>query len=90
METEMVLPDGRILLRPPGGGAFEGWLRGLQRRLAGIGLSRTPRRSIQDPSRTLNGMNGPHFSGTRGYLANQPDLNVLDEHPGQPNGKNGG
>lgn len=90
MELEMVLPDGKVLLRPPGRDAFEEWLRGLPDRLAEIGLSRTPRRSEKDPSGHLLGEGGPHSIGTRGYLARQPDLNVMDEHPGRLHGKNGG
>ena len=74
---EIVMPDGKILIRAPGRDAFEPWLEELQTRLAEIGLSRTPRRSAEDPSRRLSGMNGPHSSGTRGYLDRQPDLNSL-------------
>lgn len=74
--SEIVLPDGKILLRPPGGDAFEPWLEGLQTRLARMGLSRTPRRSAGDPNRHLTGTNGPRFHGTRGYLEPQPDLGL--------------
>lgn len=77
MEMEMVLPDGRILLRPPGRAEFSPWLRHLKARLQELGLSRTPRRSPEDPNLHLTGRNGPHSVGTRGYLAHQPDLNAL-------------
>lgn len=90
MELEMVLPDGRLLLRPPGKGAFESWLHGLAGRLDGLGLSRIPRRAQGDPSRILTGMDGPPSSGTRGYLAKQPDLNVLDDHPSARTDNDGG
>ena len=74
MESEQVLPDGRVLIRPPGRNAFEFWLEGLPARLMEIGLSRTPRRSVEDPGRHLAGMDGPRAVGTRGYLEQQPDL----------------
>ena len=76
---EIVLPDGKILIRAPGGNAFEPWLEELQTRLAEIGLSRTPRRSVDDPNRHLTGTNGPRLFGTRGYLERQPDLNSMDD-----------
>ncbi|HLF93708.1 MAG TPA: hypothetical protein VJB14_09600 [Planctomycetota bacterium] len=81
MEMEMVLPDGRILIRPPGRDTFDRWLQDLKVRLAEIGLSRIPRRSVDDPYRHLTGTNGPHSRGTRGYLNRPADLNVLDGAP---------
>lgn len=64
----VVLPDGCLLLRAPGGDRFEPWLEGLRTRLAECDLSRTPRRSEEDPKKHLTGTHGPRFSGTRGYL----------------------
>ncbi len=66
--AERVLPDGKILLRPPGSAAFEPWLQELHTRLAELDLSRTARRSVDDPSKHLTGTNGPRLFGTRGYL----------------------
>ncbi len=40
---ETVLPDGRLLIRAPGGAAFEPWLAGLRQRLERLDLSSTPR-----------------------------------------------
>lgn len=42
---EMVLPDGKLLVRPPAGAAFEGWLAGLRERLEKLDLSRARRSS---------------------------------------------
>ena len=43
---EIVLPDGKLLIRAPGGGAFESWIAGLERRLDDLDLSRTPRADV--------------------------------------------
>lgn len=51
--SEQVLPDGKILIRAPGVEAFEAWLKDLPIRLVEMGLSRTPRRSVADPSLRL-------------------------------------
>ncbi len=40
---EKILPDGKLLVRAPGGAAFEPWLAGLRARLGKLDLSRTPR-----------------------------------------------
>ncbi len=37
---EMIMPDGRVLLRPPAGEPFDGWFAGLQVRLEALDLSR--------------------------------------------------
>lgn len=80
---EVALPDGRILIRPPGSDAFEPWLEELHIRLAELDLSRTARRSVDDPSKHLTGPNGPRLFGTRGYLKVQPDLNGAGHVPQQ-------
>lgn len=43
------MPDGRILLRAPGGESFEAWLADLPARLREAGLSRLPR--AREPAR---------------------------------------
>jgi hypothetical protein len=40
---EIVQPDGKLLLRPPGGDLFEPWIDGLAARLSAVDLSRTAR-----------------------------------------------
>lgn len=42
-EREMVLPDGKLLVRAPAGAAFGPWLAGLRARLERLDLGRTPR-----------------------------------------------
>ena len=37
---EMIMPDGRVLIRPTPGDAFEGWFEGLPQRLDGLDLTR--------------------------------------------------
>lgn len=41
---EIVQPDGKLLLRPPGGDLLEPWIDGLLARLSGMDLSRAVRR----------------------------------------------
>ncbi len=40
---ELILPDGKLLIRPPAGKAFRKWLVGLGDRLDLLPLQRTPR-----------------------------------------------
>lgn len=40
---EQVLPDGKLLIRAPGGASFEPWRAGLRARLEALDLGRTPR-----------------------------------------------
>lgn len=40
---EQILPDGKLLIRPPSGKAFEAWYGGLADRLADLDLRRTAR-----------------------------------------------
>lgn len=40
---ELILPDGKLLIRPPAGKAFKKWLVGLGDRLDLLPLQRTPR-----------------------------------------------
>jgi hypothetical protein len=63
---EMMHPDGKLLLRPPGGAAFERWLEELPDRLERLG--RVPRKEEQDPQRTLTGPGEFRAWGTRRYL----------------------
>jgi hypothetical protein len=65
---ELVMPDGKVLIRAPGGTAFEPWLKDLPRRLAALDLRATPRRTEDDPKRMLTGPWGPRFQGTLRYL----------------------
>ena len=40
---ELVLPDGKLLIRPPAGKTFKKWIKGLGDRLELLSLQRTPR-----------------------------------------------
>jgi hypothetical protein len=51
---ELVQPDGKILLRPPGGDLFEPWLGGLAARLSAIDHFRTVRRRYLEQHAGLN------------------------------------
>ena len=39
----IVLPDGKLILHPPPGDRFEGWLAALPAELAALDLRKTPR-----------------------------------------------
>ncbi len=65
---EMLLPDGKLLIRPAAAGGFEPWFGGLKERLEGMDLNR-PLRASQA------GRHYPHTppeaapgSGARKYL----------------------
>jgi len=65
---EMTLPDGKILIRPPAGDAFDAWFAGLRRRLEGLDLERALRAShlerhvLRTPAEAAPG------SGARRYV----------------------
>ena len=42
---EMLMPDGKVLIRPAGGDAFDAWFSGLKTRLDSLDLSRALRAS---------------------------------------------
>jgi hypothetical protein len=66
--SEIMQPDGKLLIRAPGGPAFEPWLAGLRGRLEQLDLGRTPRRSENDPKFPLTGPGEPKAVGTRPYV----------------------
>jgi hypothetical protein len=43
---ERVMVDGKLLVRPPGGAAFDSWFTGLRVRLAALELDRVPRAGV--------------------------------------------
>jgi len=65
---EMLMPDGKILIRPVGGAAFEPWFAGLKTRLEALDLSRALRASqlerhyVRTPAAAAPG------SGARKYV----------------------
>ena len=44
---EMLMPDGKLLIRPAAAAAFEGWFGGLKERLEGMEMNR-PLRASQE------------------------------------------
>ena len=63
--SEVMQPDGKILIRAPGGEKFEPWLARLRGRLERLDLGRTPRRGEDDPKFPLTGPGEPRAVGTR-------------------------
>lgn len=66
--AERVLPDGKLLVRAPGGPAFEEWIKGLRSRLEGLNLSRTARAWHRHRYRRTIPPGLPPSSGIRKYL----------------------
>jgi hypothetical protein len=81
---ESVLPDGKVLLRPPRRNHFERWLEGLPKRLPELGLSRTARLGTDDPVKHLSGSFGPHPAGSQGYLGERSGLLIGRSGPFAP------
>jgi len=65
---ELMHPDGKLLIRAPGGEDFEPWLRELPDRLRRLDLGRAARREERDPKWPLTGPGEFHAWGTRRYL----------------------
>lgn len=76
VETEMILPDGKLLLRPPRRARFERWLDGLPGRLPDLGLDRTARLGTDDPVKHLTGPFSPRPNGMQGYLGEREGLQI--------------
>lgn len=81
---EIMQPDGKLLLRPPGGDLLEPWIDGLLDRLSGMDLSRAARRGVDDPMRHLTGTHAPHSYGTQRYLEDGAGMNIGREGPKKP------
>jgi len=73
---EVVQPDGKVLLRPPGGDLLEPWIDGLLARLSTMDLSRTARLGVDDPMSHLTGMHAPRSYGTQRYLEGRAGLYI--------------
>ena len=80
---ELMQPDGKLLLRPPGGDLFEPWIEGLPDRLSAMDLSRAAVLGVDDPMRHLTGMHAPKSYGTQRYLEGRSGLNIGREGPQQ-------
>jgi hypothetical protein len=73
---EIVQPDGKLLLRPPGGELLEPWIQDLPARLSGLDLSRIARRGVDDPVQHLTGTHAPSAYGTQRYLEGLAGMNI--------------
>ncbi|MFN3484232.1 MAG: hypothetical protein ACK44W_01930 [Planctomycetota bacterium] len=60
------MPDGRVLLRAPGGEGFDAWLADLPARLREADLSRVPRRRNLGAKDELFHLGGSFSAGSRG------------------------
>jgi hypothetical protein len=66
---EMLLPDGKLLIRPPAGPAFEAWFAGLPERLEALDLDRALRASRLERPYVRTPASAPPGSGARKYLS---------------------
>jgi hypothetical protein len=62
------LPDGKILIRPPGGAEFEPWLKSLRDRILDLDLSKIPRVWQPEPARCRIEPTETPSAGARRYL----------------------
>lgn len=69
--SELLQPDGKVLIRPARGEKFETWLRELRSRLEALELGRAARRGEKDPKFSLTGPGEIHAWGTRRYLGDR-------------------
>ena len=65
---EMIMPDGKLLIRPPGGKAFETWFCDLRERLLSMDLDRALRASQLERHYVRTPADAPPGSGARRYL----------------------
>jgi hypothetical protein len=81
---EMLLPDGKILIRPAAGPGFEAWFAGLQGRLEGMDLDRALRASrLERPYLRTPAMAAPG-SGARKYVTEMVPVTVVPPPPAPP------
>jgi hypothetical protein len=65
---ERMLPDGKILIRPPAGPDFEPWFAGLRERLGTLDLARALRAGQAERPCLRTPADALPASGTRRYL----------------------
>jgi hypothetical protein len=66
--VEMLMPDGKILVRPPGGDGFDAWFTGLKTRLESLDLSRALRASQLERHYVRTPATAAPGSGARKYV----------------------
>jgi hypothetical protein len=69
---EMSLPDGKILIRPPAGPAFESWFIDLRSRLESLDLDRALRASQLERPYARTPAGAAPGSGARRYVPGAP------------------
>ena len=62
---ELIMPDGKLLLRPPGGTAFDPWIADLKSRLENLDLERTPMSGQHESYKPTVPADAPTGSGGR-------------------------
>ncbi|HZE98021.1 MAG TPA: hypothetical protein VE981_13410 [Planctomycetota bacterium] len=65
---EMLMPDGKILIRPPGLAKFEPWFAGLKTRLESMDISRALRASQLERHYVRTPATAAPGSGARKYV----------------------
>jgi hypothetical protein len=65
---ETAMPDGKILVRPPAGPAFDAWFTGLKARLEALDLDRALRASQLERHYTRTPAGSAPGSGARRYV----------------------
>jgi hypothetical protein len=65
---EMLMPDGKILIRPAGGGRYDSWFVGLKTRLESLDLSRALRASQLERHYVRTPATAAPGSGARKYV----------------------
>ena len=65
---ETAMPDGKILVRPPAGSAFDSWFSGLKARLEALDLDRALRASQLERHYTRTPAGSAPGSGARRYV----------------------
>lgn len=64
---EMLMPDGKVLIRPPGGAQFDAWFAGLKTRLESLDISRALRASQLERHYVRTPATAAPGSGARKY-----------------------
>ncbi len=64
---EMLMPDGKVLIRPAGGDGFDAWFSGLKTRLESLDLSRALRASQLERHYVRTPATAAPGSGARKY-----------------------
>ena len=65
---EMLMPDGKILIRPVGGARYDAWFAGLKTRLEALDLSRALRASQLERHYVRTPATAAPGSGARKYV----------------------